>query len=104
MIDPALMPQVAARFKALGDPGRLALLAALHEGEKGVSELVALTGRSQPNVSQQLAGLSRAGFVACRREGTRILYRISDPYVMRICEAVCNGLRDSRPARRGRTS
>ena len=103
MIDPDLVPLVAARFKALGDPGRLALLAALHDGEKSVSELVALTGRSQPNVSQQLAGLSRAGFVAFRREGTHVLYRVGDPYVTRICDAVCKGLPQGVGPRRPRT-
>src|SRR6266498_2596197 len=92
MIDPALVPVVAVRFKALADPGRLAILSALQRGEKNVSELVGATGRSQPNISQQLAGLARAGFVAGRREGTRVYYRIADPYVARICEAVCNGL------------
>jgi ArsR family transcriptional regulator len=104
MIDPALVPLVAMRFKALGDPGRLALLAILNEGERSVGDLVALTRRSQPTVSQQLAGLSRVGFVASRREGTRILYRISDPYVARICEAVCNGIQAGPALRRGRTS
>ena len=104
MIDPALIPQVASRFKALGDPGRLALLAVLHEGERSVGDLVALTRRSQSTVSQQLAGLSRVGFVAARREGTRVLYRIIDPYVARICEAVCSGVQGGRsPLRRGRT-
>jgi DNA-binding transcriptional ArsR family regulator len=92
MLDPALIPVVATRFKALSDPGRLAILAALQGGEKSVSELVTATGRSQPNVSQQLAGLARAGFVACRREGTFAFYRSADPYVARICSAVCGVL------------
>ncbi len=39
MIDPALIPLVARRFKALGEPGRLGLLAALQDGERSVSEL-----------------------------------------------------------------
>jgi DNA-binding transcriptional ArsR family regulator len=89
-----LIPTVAARFKALGDPGRLAILAALQGGELAVSELVEATGRSQPNVSQHLAALSRAGFVAARREGNRVFYAVSDPYVERICSAVCDGMAD----------
>jgi len=109
MIEPALIPVVAARFKALADPGRLAILAALHGGEKNVSALVAATGRSQPNVSQHLAGLARAGFVAPRREGTHVYYRIADPYVARICDAVCSGLERqiralTQARRRGRRS
>jgi len=94
VIDPELIPLVAARFKLLGEPGRLAILAALQEGEKSVGELVEATGRGQPNVSQHLAALSRSGLVDSRREGQHVIYRIADPYVARICEAVCAGLAD----------
>ncbi len=93
MIDPKLVPIVAARFRALGDPGRLAILQVLGQGERSVSQIVLATGRSQPNVSQHIAALARAGFVAARREGNRVFYRIADSYVARICEAVCDGLR-----------
>jgi DNA-binding transcriptional ArsR family regulator len=92
MIPKDLIPTVAARFKALGDPGRLAILAALRDGERSVSELVEATGRSQPNVSQHVGALARVGFVAGRREGNRVYYRIADTYVEKICEAVCDGL------------
>jgi DNA-binding transcriptional ArsR family regulator len=91
-IDGSLVQLVAARFKALGDPGRLALLQALLHGERSVAELVADTGRSQPNVSQHLASLARAGFVAARREGNRAYYSCVDPCVTEICEAVCRSL------------
>jgi DNA-binding transcriptional ArsR family regulator len=92
VIDADLIPQVAARFKALADEGRLALLSALQRGEKCVGELAEATGRPQPNVSQHLASLTHAGLVAGRREGNRIFYRIADPTVSRICEAVCDSL------------
>ena len=92
MIDVKLIPQVAARFKALADEGRLGLLSALQRGEKSVGELADATGRSQPNVSQHLASLTHAGLVAARRDGTRVFYRIADPTVLRICDAVCDSL------------
>jgi DNA-binding transcriptional ArsR family regulator len=94
VIDAALMPLVAQRFRALADPGRLAILATLQSGEKSVSEIVEATGRGQPNVSQNLAGLARAGFVAARREGNRVFYRSADPWIGQICEAVCRSLSD----------
>jgi DNA-binding transcriptional ArsR family regulator len=92
MIDPELIPLVAQRFKALGEPARLALLAALQEGEMSVSELVESTGRGQPNVSQHLAQLVHANLLAARREGNRMYYRIADPTVLRICDVVCKSL------------
>lgn len=98
MIDPRLIPLVAQRFKALGEPARLQLLAVLQQGERGVSELVELTGRSQPNVSQHLKEMARAGLVEPRREGARVIYRICDPYLNRICDAVCRSVREAQGA------
>jgi DNA-binding transcriptional ArsR family regulator len=92
MIDKALIPVVAARFKALGEPTRLAILVALQAGEMAVADLQKTTGRSQPNVSQHLASLAREGLVSARREGGHVYYRVADPYVNEICEAVCRGL------------
>jgi len=92
VIDAHLIPQVAARFKALADEGRLSLRSALQRGEKSVGELADETGRSQPNVSQHLASLLHAGLVEARRDGTRAFYRIADPTVLRICDAVCDSL------------
>jgi ArsR family transcriptional regulator len=99
-MESALIPLVAARFKALGDPRRLALLSALQGGERTVTELAETTQRPQPNVSQHLASLARAGLVEGRREGTRIYYRIADPYVLRICDAVCDSI--TRPDEQGK--
>lgn len=92
MIEKELIPQVAARFRALGDEGRLALLSLLQRGERSVSQLAEGTGRPQPNVSQHLASLARAGLVEARREGHHVFYRIADPTVLRICDAVCDSL------------
>lgn len=92
VIDAALVPVVAARFRALGEPGRLEILQVLLGGERSVSELVEATGRSQPNVSQHLAHLSRAGLVEARRDGSRVFYKVVDPYLARICDAVCASL------------
>jgi len=92
VIDENLIPQVAARFKALADEGRLALLSALQRGERSVGELARATGRPQPNVSQHLASLTHAGLVAARRDGNRAFYRIADPTVLRICDAVCDSV------------
>ena len=72
MIDAELIPRVAARFKALADEGRLALLSTLQRGEKSVGELAEATGRPQPNVSQHLASLTHAGLVAARRDRARV--------------------------------
>jgi DNA-binding transcriptional ArsR family regulator len=105
MIEPELIPLVAQRFKALGEPARLALLAALQQGERSVSQLVEATGRGQPNVSQHLKELVHARLVAARREGSHVYYRIADHYVTRICDAVCRSVRGAAlPARGARAA
>ena len=92
MMDPALVPLAAQRFRALSDPGRLELLAILQHGERSVGDLVRDLGRNQPNVSQQLGHLAREGLVASRREGQKMFYRVTDPFLEAICDAVCRGL------------
>lgn len=83
---------IAERFRILGEPMRLRILAALKAGgELPVSALVEATGGQQANISRHLAALRQAGVVARRREGTWIYYRVCDPLVFRLCETVCGG-------------
>lgn len=86
------LAMVAERFRLLGDPFRLRLLQALNDAERSVGELVVLTSGAQANVSKQLQMLLRAGFVERRKEGLRVYYRIADPSVFRLCDAVCGSL------------
>jgi len=85
----AMMELVARRFRTLGEPFRLRILQQLESGEKAVGELVETLDGNQPNVSKHLTILHEAGLVSRRREGTSILYAISDPMVFRLCELVC---------------
>ena len=84
-----MMALVARRFKTLGEPFRLRLLQLLETGPKSVGELVERLDASQPNVSKHLAILYDAGLVSRERQGTAIVYAISDPMVFRLCELVC---------------
>ena len=45
------LEQIAARFRALSEPTRLAILQELKSGEMTVGELVEAVGLSQANVS-----------------------------------------------------
>lgn len=83
---------IAQRFRALGEPTRLALLQALFDGERSVQELCALTGSSQANTSKHLALLADQGLVARRKDGSLARYSLADPSVHDLCEAVCGSL------------
>ena len=78
--------RVAASFKALGDPLRLAIVDALRAGERNVSELVRSTGAAQANVSKHLQVLHAAGIVQRRRSGLFTSYRLADPAVAALCD------------------
>jgi DNA-binding transcriptional ArsR family regulator len=68
--------QAAARLAAsMADPARLALLAALVEGESTVSELAARLDLPQPRVSTHLARLRAAGLVSPVAMGRHRAYR-----------------------------
>ena len=91
-LSPDTMESVAARFRALGEVSRLQLVQGLHSGEKNVTDLVALTGLSQPNVSRHLAVLVAAGLIGRRKDGLNVLYRIVDESLADICTIVCKSV------------
>lgn len=62
-------------FKLMADPTRRQLIELTAARERGVSELVDVTGLSQPAVSKQLAKLREAGLVSVRKDGRNRLYR-----------------------------
>ena len=100
-LTPQVLELIAERFKALAEPARLRILSRLREGELTVGELVDATELSQANVSKHLRTLHAAGFVARRREGVHVRYRLADDDVFALCDLMCGRL-ESEHARRGR--
>jgi ArsR family transcriptional regulator, nickel/cobalt-responsive transcriptional repressor len=72
---------IAESMQALSAPSRLRLLYALRDGEAGVGELAEMTGMTPSAASQQLRILRHLRFVAARRDGRSILYRLHDEHV-----------------------
>lgn len=80
---------LAERLKAVADPTRLRLLAALaaRPGEQAcVSDLAAATALPQPMVSHHLQILRRATVVSSTRRGSRVIYRLDRPALDTIAE------------------
>jgi DNA-binding transcriptional ArsR family regulator len=77
---------VAKFFHGLSDLTRLKIVEHLLEGEKNVSELVALLGLPQAQVSNHLACLRWCGYVDSRREGKYVYYRVADPRVRQLLD------------------
>src|ERR1700758_880223 len=69
--------ELAAMFKALGDPVRLGLLSLIGShpgGEACVCEISATFAVSQPTISHHLKLLRAAGLLDCERRGTWVYY------------------------------
>ncbi len=73
----------------LADPTRLLLLRLLALEERDVSALTAAVPASRSSVSQHLGRLRLAGLVAVRRDGRRMLYRISSDHLGSLVEEAC---------------
>lgn len=63
-------------FGVLAEPTRRRILDRLRASESSVAELVEALGVSQPAVSKHLRVLRDAGFVTCRVDAQRRIYRI----------------------------
>ena len=72
-----LYEQVARVGKALASPKRLEMLEMLAQGEKAVETVAAEVGIDVKLASAHLKALKEARLVQTRREGKRIVYRLS---------------------------
>lgn len=97
--EPITAPDLLARlFHGLSDPTRVRIALLLLAGERSVSELVAALGAPQGRVSSHLMCLRWCGFVASRREGKRVYYRVTDPRVAGLIHLASQLLRDNATA------
>ena len=84
-----MFESAAELFGLLSTPVRLKIISAVCNGERNVSELLEQIDTTQPNMSQHLSTLYRAGVLGKRREGTQIFYRLQSERVATLCRAVC---------------
>ena len=88
---PTQADELAAIFRALGDPGRLRLLSYLASqpgGEACVCNLTEPLGLSQPTVSHHLKVLTDADLLERERRGTWIYYRLRLERLAELCGAL----------------
>jgi ArsR family transcriptional regulator len=79
--------QVKAEFfKTLGHPARIRVLELLRGGERSVGELIPEVGLEASHLSQQLGIMRRASLVQTRKEGSTVLYSVTDPRLFELLE------------------
>jgi ArsR family transcriptional regulator, cadmium/lead-responsive transcriptional repressor len=74
----------AKLFRGFADASRLGILRQLTQGRRKVSDLVAATGLSQPNVSNHLSCLKECGLVRAEPEGRFVYYELADDRVAKL--------------------
>ncbi len=91
-LDDQAYARIAKYFQLLAEPMRLKILNGLRDGEKNVSELVALSAGTQANVSKHLAMLCGAKLIRRDARGTKAYYSIVDQQIFDLCGLVCGQL------------
>jgi len=72
---------LAEMFRALSDPSRVRIIAALLDGEKNVSTLTDIVGISESAVSHQLRTLRQLRLVRAQKRGREVFYKLDDEHV-----------------------
>jgi DNA-binding transcriptional ArsR family regulator len=73
-------------FKTLAHPARIRVLELLRDGERSVGELIPEVGLEPSHLSQQLGILRRATVLQSRKEGSTVLYSVTDPRIFELLE------------------
>lgn len=74
--------------KVFSSSTRLEILNLLRHGRMSVSELVAMTGLGQANISQHLSMMRSKGMLASGREGKNIYYRLANKKIIRAFDII----------------
>lgn len=85
-----MFESAAELFRVMSAPLRLKIINCLCGGERNVSYLLSKVDTTQPNMSQHLNTLYKAGILDKRRDGVQIFYSIKDQRIVSICNAVCS--------------
>jgi DNA-binding transcriptional ArsR family regulator len=80
-LDDRTAARLAELFKALSDPSRVRIIAALTHGEMNVSALAEEVGLSESAVSHQLRGLRQMRLVRARKVGREVFYALDDDHI-----------------------
>src|SRR5262245_14742097 len=88
MSNDAIYLELARLTKAIASPRRLELIDLLSQRECPVEELAGLSGMSVANTSRHLQALKSARLVSVRRDGLYAHYRLADPAVFHLWQAV----------------
>ncbi len=94
MAEDIVVKLTAELFKTLGHPARVKILLMLTDGERCVCEMIEQIDIEQSNFSQHLGVLKRQGLIESRKDGQKVIYKISYPSVLALISAAEKTLSD----------
>lgn len=83
-VTPKIASDLASLFDSLSDPTRILIIAALLDGEVGVSELVDRLGVTKSAISHQLRGLRDKRLIRTRKQGRNVFVCLDDDHVIEL--------------------
>jgi ArsR family transcriptional regulator len=87
-MDTEVAENVAEVLKAVAHPVRLQIVELLEHKEMCVGDIVGALGGKQAITSQQLNMMRDKGVLGCRRDGTKVFYRIENKNVIKLLHCV----------------
>ena len=75
-------------LKALAQPTRMKILECLRDGEKCICEIVPAINGEQSNISRHISLMQKTHLVSTRKEGVRVMVKVSDPNVFEILDSI----------------
>ncbi len=87
-MDKKVAEQVAEVLKAVAHPVRLQIVELLETREMCVGDIVEALGGKQAVTSQQLNMMKDKRVLECRRDGTKVFYRIENKNVIKLLHCV----------------
>ena len=87
-MDKKVAEHVAEVLKAVAHPVRLQIVELLENKEMCVGDIVTALGGKQAITSQQLNMMKDKGILNCRRNGTRVYYRIENKNVIKLLDCI----------------
>ena len=81
-------------LKALAQPTRLKILEFLRGGERCICEIIPGVGGEQSNISRHISLMQKNRLVATRKDGVKVMVRVTDPKIFAILDQISAILRN----------
>ena len=81
-------------LKALAQPTRLKILELLRHGERCICEIIPAVKGEQSNVSRHISLMQKSRLVTTRKDGVKVMVKVTDPEIFNILDRVSRMLRE----------